>query len=202
MLFLAHNRGVNMKKYIIGFSVLLVIALFLAGCTQKTTVYPPQGQAPSTPSQPQAPAAAPGAAPSGAPSANAAPASTPGLSEETFPELKNCESVYGIGWVPNSCTYGEDSFKVTLKAVGKSGISGIAFYITGINEVQKKMKDSTDVPYLGTQAYTFSISDLENKVGSKIKSILAMPLKDADGVENACFNQRLLIIKDEACRTS
>jgi len=187
-----------MKKYVIAFSVLLVVALFLAGCAQKTTVYPPQGQAPATQGQPQAPAAAPAAMPSQNLTGST---STPGVSESSILEVSNCESTYGIGWVPNSCTYSGGSFQIILKAVGKSGISGIAFYVTGVNGVTSKLKDSTDVPYLGTQPYSFSIADLEAKVGGIIQSIVAMPLKDVNGVENACFNQRLLVIKAEACRS-
>ena len=196
------SRGAIMKKYIIGFSVLLVVALFLAGCAQKTTVYPPQGQAPATQGQPQAPEAAPATAPAAMPSQNlTGPTSTPGASEGSILEVSNCESTYGIGWVPNSCLYSGGSFQITLKAVGKSGISGIAFYVTGVNGVISKLKDSTDVSYLGTQPYSFSIADLEAKVGGTIQSITAMPLKDVNGMENACFNQRLLVIKAETCRS-
>jgi hypothetical protein len=189
-----------MKKYIIGFAVLLAIAVFLIGCGTKTTIYPAQSQVtgPST-SAPAAPAATPRAAPSGASSEPEKSPSTPSVSG-AINELKNCESAYGIGWVPNSCEYRADSFKVTLKAVGQNGISGIAFYVVGTNGVQKVLTDDTKVSYLQTQPYSFSISDLESKVGSKVQKILAMPIKSINGMDNACINQQLLIIKDEACR--
>jgi len=189
-----------MKKYITGFLVLLFIAVFLVGCAPKTKVYQPQGQAPAV--QPSSPAAVPSAAPSAAAESappEAAP-SVPTAVEATMPEIRNCESDYAIGWVPNSCTYSKDSFKIVLKAVGKNGIDGVAFYIIGKTGVQKILKDNTKVPYPGVQGYSFSITELESKVGGKIEQILALPIKNVDGVEKACYNHRLLIIKDEACR--
>ena len=196
-----------MKKYIIGFAVLIVISVFLVACGTTTKIYPPQGQqATGTTPAASAPSAgatsAPGTVPSGVPSSQPAPTTTsaPSASEGTIPEIRMCESIYGIGWMPNSCEMSGDSLKIRIKAVGQNGINGMVFYATGTNKVKKVFQDNTKADYNGVAEYSFSISDLESKVGSKIEEMTAFPVKTVDGKDNACFNQRLLIIKAEACR--
>jgi len=180
-----------MNKNMLLILVLLASVLLIAGCAGKTKIYQPQGQITTPAAQPQA-----GTAPSGAETA----VSAPGASEATMQESVKCESVYGIGWVPSSCQLQTGSFKVTLKAVGQNGIAGIAFYVTGTSGIRKVLRDDTKVNYGETQSYSFSTSDLEPKIGGKVQEILALPIKSTNGTDYACFNQRLLIIKDEACK--
>ena len=194
-----------MKKYIIGFAVLIVISVFLVGCGTTTKIYPPQGQqatgSPTTSAPSTGVTSTPATTISGAPSSQpAAATSAPSASETTISEIKMCESVYSIGWIPNSCEMSGDSLKIKIKASGQNGINGMVFYVTGINKVKKVFQDNAKASYNGVAEYSFSISDLESRVGSKIEDMEALPVKTVDGKDNACYNQRLLIIKDEACR--
>lgn len=196
-----------MKKYIIGFAVLIVISIFLVGCGTTTKIYPPQGQqatgSPTTSTPSAGATSTPAATTSGASASQQAPETTsaPSASESTISEIKMCESVYSIGWIPDSCEMSGDSLKIKLKAVGQNGINGMVFYVTGVNKVRKVFQDDAKASYNGVAEYTFSIAELESKVGSKIEDMEALPVKTVDGKDNACYNQRLLIIKDEACRS-
>ncbi len=189
-----------MKKYIIGFAVLLVVSMFLVGCGTTTTIYPPQGQEATGSATPAASTPSTGTAAPAEPANLPATTSAPSAAEAQVQEIKMCESVYSIGWIPNSCEMSGDNLKVRIKASGQNGISGMVFYVTGVNKVIKIFQDNTKADYNGVAEYSFSISDLESKVGSKIEEMTAFPVKTVDGKDNACFNQRLLIIKAEACR--
>jgi hypothetical protein len=189
-----------MKNHIIAFSALLVVALLLAACQTTTRIYPPQGQ-PSQPAQPSAPSQVTTPPASAANTASpAAPVTAPAVNEVEMPEIKLCEDIYGIGWVPNSCRFEEGNVRITLKAVGKNGIDGIAFYIIGPSGVQKTLRDGTRVEQGAVQTYSFSTKTIEDKVGGKVGKIYALPIKKVNGQDNACFNHRLLIISAEACK--
>ena len=189
-----------MNKSMIMFFALLVSVVFIAGCAGKTTVYPPQGQV-STPAE--QPAAAPSSSqPSAAPeAAPASPEPTVGTSEGTILESTKCESDYGIGVVPGTCTFvATDVLKITLKAMGKHGIDGMVFYATGPTGTLKNLKDTTKVSTGQAQPYSLSLSDIEAKVGGNVDEILALPVKNANGTEYACYNQRVLIVSGGDCK--
>ncbi len=185
-----------MKKYIIGFAILLVMAVILIGCAEKTTVLPPQGEAPDQEDEQAPPAAEPDTAEDETPTT--APEET-GLEETQIEELKDCETDYAIGWVPNSCSFDGETFKITLKAVGKGGIDGIVFYVTGPTDRKVVLKDNTNVASEDSHAYSFDVSELEDDLGGSIDDILALPVKEVGGTDYACFNQRLKVIKDLHC---
>ena len=183
-----------MKRSDMLLSVLMVsLLVIVTACAGTTKIYQPQGQI-TTPAT--APAAAPATAPSAAPAQTAAPELA-----ATMPQDSKCESGYGIGWVPSSCTFDGTTFKVTLKAVGQNGIGGIAFYLEGATGNQKILTDSTKASYGQNQEYSFSVADIESQIGN-VEKITAMPIKNSGGTDYACFNQRLLIISNEACRAS
>lgn len=190
-----------MKKYIISFAIILVMAVLLIGCGQKTKVLPSQGDAPESPSDETSDAAPPETGDSGAQTDDtetSAPEDT-GLEETEMEELKDCETEYAIGWIPNSCDFDGETFKITLKAVGDGGIDGVVFYVIGPTDIKKVLKDETDVASGDSHAYSFSVEELEDDVGGSIDDILALPVKNQGGKDYACFNQRLKVIKDLHC---
>lgn len=188
-----------MRKYILGFAVLLAVTILLIGCGTKTTVYPPQGQD-STPTQPTQTTTGSGQSSSDSGASNV-PITTPNtLKQGDLPELKDCESDYAIGWIPNSCEFRNNNLKITLKAAGNSGIDGIVFYVVGPTEIKENLIDNTRVEAGGDQSYDFSVKDLEGDLGGSISKIFALPIKTMNGNDYACFNQRLIVIKDSACR--
>ena len=191
-----------MKKQLIAFSVLIVLALFLAGCGAQTTIYPPQGQQGAPTTAPSAPATAPASTPSSHTEEGSENASSPVTSSDTMPQVKLCNAQYGIGWVPGSCEIDANKFEVTLKASGSEGINGIAFYVNGSAGVTKIFKDSTKVSDGGTQLYSFSIPELESALGGKVEEVTAFPIANVNGVDSACINHRLLIISSESCKGS
>jgi len=123
----------------------------------------------------------------------------PGLQEVLkAPELElKCPEEYTIGWpkreVVEPCKVQGNVASVKLMYSGRGdSLSGIWFEVTATDGEVKYFKDSKPVEQDEIREYTLDL-------GKKIDTILAMPMIVEGGVEKACKNQRLLIIKATSC---
>ena len=133
-----------------------------------------------------------------------APAETPqapvrGPTEvSTAPEqVRNCSINYAIGWPKNKlgspCTVQGTKVTAQMMYSGKGdSLAGLWFQITTTDGTVKYLKDTMTVKQGDTQEYNVD-------VGQKIKMLLALPVISDGGVDKACLNQRLLIVKDTEC---
>ncbi|MBW3023317.1 hypothetical protein KY308_04400 [Candidatus Woesearchaeota archaeon] len=114
-------------------------------------------------------------------------------------EIEYCPIDYAIGYRPGSCDIAEGKLKLTFKPSG-TGISGMHFYFIGVSGQTFEMSESTDVSADRWKTYVFELVDIEAKIGGKVSDVLVVPLRDMDGQEKACKNQRLLVVRDQTCR--
>jgi len=174
---------------------LVVLLVFVGSCRQQVIVRTNQSANAQEPAPPQAAQPAQNTQQS---SPSQAPIKQE-LLEGKIPEVSNCSIDYALGYKSGSCDVSADNINLTLKA-SKGEISGVAFYITGASGKSAVLKDSTDLQAGSWKTYVFLVSELREKVDGPVSEILVLPIKDVDGQESACKNQRLLVIKDEGCR--
>ena len=121
------------------------------------------------------------------------------FAEGKIPQIKYCPIEYALGYKAGSCEVSEGKLKLTFKAVGEP-VSGVAFSITGKSGEIIYLKESTNLEKEIWKTYVFNMSELETNLDGPISDVIVMPLKDVDGQEKACTNQRLLVISEQVCR--
>lgn len=156
-------------RYISGIIIAIIVIIVLILLIRSCTKEAPVPVAPTAP--------------------EAAPEAAPGPSQVTAApeEVKMCPSERAIGYVPGTCAIDADSVSMTLKGQGKAGIEGIWFYMTGIDGKTSYWKDTTT----GVQ----NEEVVFNVPAKNVKQLLALPMIDG----KACFNQRIIVVKDTNC---
>jgi len=159
--------------------ILIAIILLLKGAPKAPPVQ-----------QPTAPTAAPKE-----PTAPTGPETVSGAPQQ----VKYCNISYAIGWPKNKlgqpCIIDDKKVSMQIVYSGKGdSLSGLWFQITTKSGKVQYLKDTRTMKKDDVMSYTID-------VGEKITDLLALPIINEGGVDKACLNQRMLIIKDTQCVT-
>ena len=178
----APKKKTSTAGWVVGAIIVIVIIVAIVLLLRSVSV-------PKEPAAPTAPAETPKApAPTGPEAVSAAPE-----------QVKSCSISYAIGWPKNKlgdpCVI--DGNKVELQMIysGKGdSLGGLWFQITTKSGEVKYLKDTRAMKKDDYMTYGID-------VGEKITELLTMPIISIDGVDKACLNQRMLVIKESQCVT-